>query len=258
MALQGNLGDLPLIDLVQVLSLQNKTGVLSVNRDFSQAQVCFSKSKIYSAFVHHARSKGQMINRQGEDALYDLLGWQDGQFVFELTSMLPADQNVHATWDYIVLEQCRREDEHEQNVSYLGSLCPQLSLNPPGQAEITLNLDEWQVLLQVNGQNTFKEIASRICKPLDGVVELARKLEKQGLIEPLAVAGRQAASTRFNVDLVKATQPVAYQTRPQPKPSVRWSAPALTPALAGASAQSSAPRVHRGILSGIMAKIRGL
>jgi hypothetical protein len=270
MSLQGNLTDLPLIDLMQVLTLQNKTGILSVNRDFSQAQICFNQSRIYSAFSRHTGRHQHPVDYQGEVALYDLLSWPDGQFCFELTSSLPGVQNVNVTWNYIVLEYCRRQDELERQKEFerLAAQRPRLLPNPPVQAQITLDLEDWQVLLQVNNQLTLQEIASNIRFDLTQVIKITQKLAKQGLLEidstipatqPVAV-GAGAASWQVN-----PAQTPGWRNSPQAQhqphylPAERDNQVVHIKVAEGELRPTPArPQVQRGLLSGIMAKIRGL
>ncbi len=283
MSLQGTLSDLPLIDLMQVLTLQNKTGILSISRNFSQAQVCFTKSKLYSAYVHHTGQKGRMVVRQGEDALYDLLEWPDGQFVFELSPAIPAEQNVHQSWDFIILEQCRREDEQlnkQQKITQIAHLRPRVSANPPAQAEITLNLDDWQVLLQIDGRQTVEAIANKLRLDLNVVVERVQKLVNYNLVElheaePAALPtaqgreiGRymQVPTEHYQSDYNQGAytdNQVNYYTPPPPPPGPRWVGPVLSRELVTVGSNesqqpASKPKVQRGLLSGIIARIRGL
>ncbi len=342
MSLQGNLVDLPLIDLVQVLTLQNKTGVLSISRDFSQAQVAFGKSRIYSAFVHHNEQNGHPVYKQGEDALYDLLEWPDGQFTFELTNALPNVENVQQKWDYMILEHCRRHDELEQKQRQgeLLSSRPRLIPNPPAQAEITLDLEQWRILFQINGLLSLQEIATNTRQDPEEVVRIVGKLAKKGLIEldvaPLpppvqdyaayrqaqpheaqhysqVLPPRQEIEIYSRLPLPSQEAPVrSSYTAPQNTPNPNYGPTQATRSTAGASnrptlppaprsypsavsqdfrapnnrvteaaqafrsksesavtrADSNAkeqvptsapsPKVQRGVLSGIMAKIRGL
>ncbi|HEX2916282.1 MAG TPA: DUF4388 domain-containing protein [Chloroflexia bacterium] len=295
MALQGNLIDLPLIDLVQVLTLQNKTGILSLNRDFSQAQVAFTKSRIYSAYVHHANGSEKPIYKQGEDALYDLLGWPDGQFTFELTSTLPPVENVKHQLDYLILEHCRRKDEKEQMQRLNGLITarPRLVPNPPVQAEITLDLEEWRILYMINGQLSIKEIADNIRQEPLSILAIAEKLEKKGLIVLDLHAGPVGSAAYSNAENArnKTTKPLQpdFQGTGFGQPANRTATagemfnrfPGTPPALAavpparviqtpphlaahgnlvpvGGPAPHAAPKGQRGLLAGIMAKIRSL
>ncbi len=296
MALQGNLVDLPLIDLVQVLTLQNKTGVLTLSRNFSQAQVAFTKSRIYSAFVHHTNQNGLSVYKQGEEALYDLLDWPDGQFTFELTNALPAVENVQVKWDHMILEYCRLSDEkdqkHHQNEIILTR--PKLVPDPPYQAEIKLDLEQWRLLFQINGELTLKEIADNTRQDYRVIVSLAENLEKLGLItlERMAQPKTKSANSRTyyqpsqeinNASANSLHSPNMARAfgkepanRPYSKPPV-LTAPSSDRTIPGHFAQPASishfqpvspqnndavaapkPKVQRGVLSGIMAKIRGL
>lgn len=283
--LQGNLSDLPLVDLVKVLTLQNKTGILSLNREFSQAQITFTKSKVYSAYVHHAYVGRPVQFKEGEEALYDLLCWLDGQFSFEISSTLPTVQNVNHTWEYIILEHFRRQDELErskQDELRLADVCARMAVNPPKQAEITLGWEDWQVLLKVDGHTTFREISQRIRVNLEQVCHVANRLENLALIE-VSKSGF-ANDTVPNINRAAgqanggwAAKPLLQQTfasqapRPTSLPKPAPTQPALPPPhyvmtqVAPASmptndkpANWDKPKVNRGIISGIMAKIRGL
>ncbi|HEX2914851.1 MAG TPA: DUF4388 domain-containing protein [Chloroflexia bacterium] len=267
MTLQGNLSDLPLVDLVQVLALQNRTGILSINHDYSQGQVCFSKSQIYSAFVHLQNPGSRPVTLQGEEAICELMDWPEGQFSFEISAGLPSARNVFVNWDYLILEQCRRHDEKArlQEPNQMVNVIPRLSPNPPSQAEITLDLEEWQVLLQINGNSTLDEISNRIQKPLNKIVELVQKLEKRNLIH-LSPAWVEAEVKVLNhndnpvIGNLPAPQAISF-TPPAP----RWSGPVLSnplvaaqPVPVGAGVAAAKPKVQKGLLSNIMARIRGL
>lgn len=281
MSLQGNLSDLPLIDLVQILTLQDKTGILSINREFSQAQICFTKARICAAHVHQRNRNQPLLHLQGEEALYDLLSWTEGQFNLELTSSLPIS-NVNLSWNYIILEYCRRQDEQErvERMHKLAMVCPRLLPNPSAQAQITLELEDWQVLLQVNGQLTLHMIASNIRQELGRVLGIAEKLEKQGLLElssnrPASEQsgfGTMSPAPRWQPE--KALAPTAnpgwsgtanpaaanpgWSRTTKPYPNTQLPTPVAAGRVVVEENKVVRPQVQRGLLSGIMAKIRGL
>jgi hypothetical protein len=286
MSLQGNLLDLPLIDLVQVLTLQNKTGILSLSQDFSQAQVAFCKSRIYSVFVSHNTPNGVVAYKRGEEALYDLIDWTEGQFTFELTTILPAEQNVQCKWDYIILEHYRRQDEKEQKqqISKMLTACPCLVPTPSFQAEINLELDQWRVLFQINGILSVKEIAQNIQQKPEEVACIIDMLMKKGLVElkldPTTVPApsyqplQQTTSRRDSQ--VNQAKPLSAPSKPfyslNSSSSTTRTLETFTPLaqtgpsqavrhnsqVADAGEVSEKPKVQRGVLANLMARIRGL
>jgi Domain of unknown function (DUF4388) len=271
MALQGTLNDLPLVDLIQVLSLQNRTGILSLNCDFSQGQICFSKSKLFSAYVRQ-ESQGSSKVIEGEEAIFTLLGWVNGNFSFEMVSMLPSHNNVHKNWDYLILEFYRREDEQKrkQNLAEMANTVPKL-VSQPAQSSVNLNHAEWRLLVQVNGRDSFAEIAARLRWTLEDTVETGYGLQKANLVELLTLLPAVShsigeiptwiptmtgtpGSVRNRSDEL-FSQPV--MTPPMGMSLVTANGfPQFQPQVASAVAIEK-PKVSRHLLAGLIAKIRG-
>jgi hypothetical protein len=272
MALQGTLEDLPLVDLIQVLALQNRTGILSLNCDFSQGQLCFNKAKLFSAYVRH-QQPGGIRALEGEEAVFDLLSWANGYFSFEAVAALPSQNNVHKNWDYLILESCRRQDEQKNQRKLAGAahIVPKLIPNPPNQASISLKHSEWKLLMRVNGRDTFAEIAQDLRLPLEQIIEIGYELQKINLLEFL---NRQLPAA--------APVPVPVMAAPvAATPLMGWTGEVfsqMTPALAGGmpvaangagyyqsrplapqkSVVVEKPKVQRSLISSLIAKIRGL
>src|SRR5436305_12444566 len=74
MAFQGSLKELPLPDIIQLVSVSGKTGVFSLHRNGdSSGEIYLRGGQIVHAFV------GDL---QGEEAMYELAIWPEGEFVF--------------------------------------------------------------------------------------------------------------------------------------------------------------------------------
>src|SRR6476659_11345380 len=103
MAFQGSLKELPLPDIIQLVSVSGKTGVFSLRRngDSSSGEIYLRGRQIVHA---HA---GDL---QGEEAMYELAIWPEGEFVFtpgketELTTIQKSNTNL-------LMEAARRIDE---------------------------------------------------------------------------------------------------------------------------------------------------
>ena len=54
MALQGNLEDLPLLDIIQIVSFSKKTGYLGVRMEDGDAAIVFREGLVVSAFTAHS------------------------------------------------------------------------------------------------------------------------------------------------------------------------------------------------------------
>src|SRR3954470_3497795 len=75
MAFQGSLKELPLPDIIQLVSVSGKTGVFSLRRngDSSTGEIFLRGGQIVHAHV------GDL---QGEEAMYELATWPEGEVVF--------------------------------------------------------------------------------------------------------------------------------------------------------------------------------
>ena len=103
MAFQGSLKELPLPDIIQLVSVSGKTGVFSLRRNGDN-----DSGEIYlrGGQIVHAR----VGDLQGEEAMYELAIWPEGEFVFtpgketELTTIQKSNTNL-------LMEAARRIDE---------------------------------------------------------------------------------------------------------------------------------------------------
>jgi CheY-like chemotaxis protein len=106
-SLNGNLEDLPLLDILQIIAFSQKTGFLTVQTPLGEAALVFRQGLIVSSFTWDsqpldARSaalpEGEraVLIRQGiEIALERLSRLRDGAFCFELTREPPAVVGAH-------------------------------------------------------------------------------------------------------------------------------------------------------------------
>src|SRR5512144_2056880 len=71
--IEGNLAQIPLVDLLQILAVNRKTGRLALEREGERAEIALEQGRVVDARVGTAG---------GEKALYRLLGRREGQFAF--------------------------------------------------------------------------------------------------------------------------------------------------------------------------------
>ncbi len=101
MALQGNLEDLPLLDIIQIVSFSKKTGYLGVRMEDGDAAIVFREGLVVSAFTAHSpapdprlatlppAARDTAIRRRLGFALEELARLREGAFGFELTGNVP-------------------------------------------------------------------------------------------------------------------------------------------------------------------------
>lgn len=101
MALQGNLEDLPLLDIVQIVSFSRKTGYLRVRMEGGDGAIVFHEGLVVSAFTLNSPAadprlatlppvaREAAIKRRLGFALEELARLREGAFGFELTASVP-------------------------------------------------------------------------------------------------------------------------------------------------------------------------
>jgi len=98
---EGSLSHLSLVDLLQVLSLNQKEGVLTLTRPRAKGTIY-----LLDGCVIHAHT-GQV---SGEKAFYRLLTWSDGLFAFSPTQV-DVEASIHLPMDHLLIEGLRQNDE---------------------------------------------------------------------------------------------------------------------------------------------------
>lgn len=105
MAMQGNLKDMHLADLIQYICADRKiTARLTVQNGTREAVLFFEEGN-----PTHATS-GEL---EGEEAVYDALTWADGTFALD-NNVKPPTQSIERGWKYLLLEGMRRFDEQQK------------------------------------------------------------------------------------------------------------------------------------------------
>jgi DNA-binding response OmpR family regulator len=122
--IEGNLAQIPLVDLLQILAVNRKTGRLALEREGERAEIALEQGRVVDARVGAAG---------GEKALYRLLGRREGQFAF-LPGPSGAQPRIDKKVEELVLEGLRQADE----VARLLPASPQ----PPDLVELAVHPTE--------------------------------------------------------------------------------------------------------------------
>jgi CheY-like chemotaxis protein len=102
LALQGNLEDLPLLDIIQIVSFSKKTGYLSIEMEGGDGAIVFLEGLVVAAFTATSLPADPRLGSLAKDArekavrgrigfaLEQLARLREGGFGFELTDDVPA------------------------------------------------------------------------------------------------------------------------------------------------------------------------
>ncbi len=99
--IEGNLAQIPLVDLLQILSVNRKSGRLVLEREGERAEIALREGRVIDA------EAGRAV---GEKALFRLLTRREGQFAF-LPGNDARPERIERKVDELVLEGLRQADE---------------------------------------------------------------------------------------------------------------------------------------------------
>jgi hypothetical protein len=151
LAFQGSLRELPLPDIIQLVAVSGKTGVFRLTQENRVGAICLKDGQIV-----HAES-GERLS--GEEAMYELATWPDGDFVFETGAEAP-EVTIRKTNTNLLMEAARRIDEW----NVLSKRIPSIQHIPVfREDDVTTSVsfapNEWAIICKVDGRRSIEEIA---------------------------------------------------------------------------------------------------
>lgn len=214
MAFQGSLAELHLPDIIQLVSVSGKTGVFHLQDGALRGQIFLNDGKIIHA---------QIDETVGEEAVYALAIWRQGEFRFEPGVDTEA-RTITKSNTNLLMEAARRLDEWRVLSKKIPStdLVPEFVVQENREGQINLNTSEWLILSKIDGNRSVKAIAAASGLTVFDAAKMLYGLVATGLIrlkEPMPAAG------------------------PAPAPAARPAAPrSATPAPGLPAQQGTAPR----------------
>jgi hypothetical protein len=153
MSLKGSLTSINLADIIQLVSNSKQTGRFVLTRASGQNGFIYLKA---GEIVH-----AEVEDFTGEDAIFTLISWNDGEFVIE-----EGDHNVPQTVQRpitsLLMEAARRIDEWKLLNRKIGSIDAVPEFNEIDRQErrkISLSTLEWLIISKINGQKSINEIS---------------------------------------------------------------------------------------------------
>jgi hypothetical protein len=184
MALEGDLSEFPLTDIIQLFDLSKKTGAVVLQGLRGQEQIegwlYFRDGKIV-----HAR----LADAAPLEATYTFFTLSSGPFRFYDDTQAETTTITQSN-EMIIMEGIMRQEAWAKIQSHIPSLTmiPRLVPNPAATGtEINLEADEWRVLTMVNGKNSVAQIAQRSNLGELRTCEVIARLLVSGLIEKRSV-----------------------------------------------------------------------
>jgi uncharacterized protein DUF4388 len=213
MAFQGSLTELHLPDIIQLISVSGKTGVFHLMDGPLKGQIYLHDGKIVHA---------QLEDAVGEEAVYTLAIWSQGDFKFEPGTATEL-RTISKSNTNLLMEAARRLDEWRVLSKKIPSvdMIPEFVVQDSREGQINLNTSEWMILSKIDGQRSIKTIAGTGRLSVFDVSKILYGLIATGLIR-LRDPGPDAAARPAPRTAAPATAGVsqaAAAPAPQPAPA---------------------------------------
>lgn len=219
----GRLSDMAVVDLIQTIEISRKSGVIHFETELGDAAVYFKDGRIIDA---------EMGRRQGEHAIYRLLGLSDGTFEVEFRT-INRTPVIEETTQGLLMEGMRRVDEWGRLLEQLPPLDTKLRLDPKQaesrRAEIG---DQMRMLRRFDGQRTILEVIDDSGEDDLEALSCVCRWFFEGVLMP---AGTAEDAPRTEPDALASTleswhPPVAAAASPAPASTAAGPADDRTPA----------------------------
>ena len=150
MAFQGSLKELPLPDIIQLVSVSGKTGKFTLTRDSDRGFIFLKNGQMVDASV------GDLV---GEEAIYSLAIWNSGEFQFNPGDE-PERQTISKSNTNLLMEAARRLDEWRVLSKKIPSVehVPELMARENRHEQVTLNPHEWLLVTKIDGHRSINEL----------------------------------------------------------------------------------------------------
>ena len=150
MSFQGSIQELPVPDIIQLVSVSGKTGMFMLVRGAERGYIYLRNGRIV-----HAELGGVT----GEEAVYALAIWSTGDFQFT-----PGKETETASIDKtntsLLMEAARRLDEWKVLARKVPDVDHVPVLKPRSMGEpVTLSPPEWNLVIRIDGRKSVEELS---------------------------------------------------------------------------------------------------
>lgn len=207
MAIQGDLQEMSLPNLVQLILQSGGTARILIRHEDKLGSLYVAERQLQHAEV--TSKEGHRL--AGEEAIYNMLQWEAGQFKVERAVLSP-DHTLEQSWDFLLMEGLRRLDE-SRHLATNGDQA-HLELDPPDETDELVNLlrdlnaedaAAIQQLLNNNNSNTQQEnnIMANIQQTLSEIMAMDGALAT-ALVDWQSGMTLGTAGTGINIELAAA------------------------------------------------------
>jgi pSer/pThr/pTyr-binding forkhead associated (FHA) protein len=176
-SMSGSIEEIPLPDLLQLLSTSRKSGVLVVRSDLGVGKIYLRKGQIYFASIDDSFNTGP------RKAMYRMLAWQQGFFELDPPDDRAVLEELQDSTEGLLMEGMRQLDEYNMHAQKLPPLSSALAVPHPLEPKLRdlapEELDVFQVAL---GAETVRALFDE-CSLTDlTIAEKLRSLIEKGYL----------------------------------------------------------------------------
>ncbi len=126
MALRGTLESMSVADLIQHTCTERKTARVRLQSNGAEGHLFFRDGAVIHAINN---------DTEGEEVIYDLLNWIDGEFEMENDISSPV-RSIHTTWTALLIEGARRIDERSNESTLITVNEEEANMAPKKKSEL--------------------------------------------------------------------------------------------------------------------------
>lgn len=293
MAFKGKLRDFSLKQLLNLVYQRRKSGALSIKSPSNMAELFFDRGKLMYASLSNKpntladlmvqvnkltqkeadgitasnrfqndkqlgraliqsdritqKEMLQALRQNMMDVVHTVFNWEDGTFVFDELRKPPVKRiAIPLSLEKMVVDENRPPEKASMPQSdSLPSLEVVLRFTEGrgrNLRSINLSIDEWRVISFINPRNTVADIAQHNQMSHDEVRRIVTKLIKDEVVEIAKDRSTSRSTSPHPVRSVTTKPRPIIQTQPETRPKPNF----------------AAPKIEKGIISRLIARIRGL
>jgi hypothetical protein len=208
MAFQGSLRELPLPDIIQLVSVSGKTGMFALRREaYPEGEIFLREGRIVHARV------GEL---EGEEAVYELAIWPEGDFVFT-PGREAGEASIKKSNTNLLMEAARRIDEWQVLSKKIPStrLVPVFTHNA-STTSVSLTPGEWSLVCKIDERRSIDEIAAGLGMSAFETSKLLYGLLTSGLVtlkEDLRRLPTDKLQGKTRAELARLTEGIHHEAQ---------------------------------------------
>lgn len=171
--IEGGLTQLPLADLLQILSMNRRTGKLVLTHGQERGEIHLANGRPVNARI------GDI---EAEKALFRLISWKEGSFAF-VPGPAPARARIDRVMEDALLEGMRQSDERARLLDGLPSLHQLLSVAPDADVPVEPHPVTAEVLRVLSQPRRLSEILDFADVPDLDVLGAVGALMQRGVVQ---------------------------------------------------------------------------